>query len=150
MHIREPDDAALEALDVRAMLARLVRTNWDDPLFIPDEQVFRMVGCARSANDEARVGMLSRVLSRRLLGLAKSFALRSGIYPGIIGNVDETAEELSQYVWGCLVKRPDDASHAEKLRAILQASRDGLPTAAAGQEAQASGEHRCHGRLRWG
>ncbi len=114
MHTREPDDAAVEALDVRSMLARLARTDWNDPLFIPDEQVFRMFGRARGAEDQARVGMLSRVLSRRLLSLAKGFAVRSGIYPGIIGNLDQAAEELSQYVWDCLIKRPGDASHAER------------------------------------
>jgi len=59
--------------------------------------------------------MLSRVLSRRLLSLAKGFAVRSGIYPGNIGNLDQAAEELSQYVWECLVARPGDAAHAEKL-----------------------------------
>jgi len=75
MHTQEPDDMAVEALDVRAMLARLALTNWDDPLFIPDEQVFRMFGRARRAKNEARVGMLARVLSRRLLSLAKGFAL---------------------------------------------------------------------------
>lgn len=113
MHTREPDDAAVEALDVRAMLARLARTDWNDALFIPDEQVFRMFRRARGAKDGARVGLLSRVLSRRLLSLAKGFAVRSGIYPGIIGNLDQAADELSQYVWDCLVRRPGDASHAE-------------------------------------
>lgn len=115
MHTQAPDnDAAVAALDVRDILARLARTDWNDPLYIPDEQVFRMFGRARIERDEARVGMLSRVLSRRLLSLAKGFAVRSGIYPGIIGNLDQAAEELSQFVWDCLVKRPGDASHAEK------------------------------------
>ncbi len=90
--------------------------DWEhDPLFIPDEQVFRMFGRARDAGNASRVGMLSRVLSRRLLSLAKGFAVRSGIYPGNIGNLDQAAEELSQYVWECLVARPGDAAHAEKL-----------------------------------
>lgn len=115
MHKREPD-AAVEALDDRALLARLARTDWEhDPLFIPDEQVFRMFGRAREAGSTSRVGMLSRVLSRRLLSLAKGFAVRSGIYPGNIGRLDQAAEELSQYVWECLVTRPGDAAHAEKL-----------------------------------
>lgn len=114
MHIREPDDATAETLDVRSLFARLARTDWNDPLFISDEQVFRMFGRARIAEDKARVGMLSRVLSRRMLSLAKGFAVRSGIYPGIIGDLDQAAEDLSQYVWDCLVKRPGDASHAEK------------------------------------
>lgn len=115
MHTREPD-AVIEALDDRALLARLARRDWEhDPLFIPDEQVFRMFGRARGAGNASRVGMLSRVLSRRLLSLAKGFAVRSGIYPGNIGNLDQAAEELSQYVWECLVARPGDAAHAEKL-----------------------------------
>ncbi len=115
MHKRE-SDAAVEALDDRALLARLARTDWGhDPLFIPDEQVFRIFGRAREAGNTSRVGMLSRVLSRRLLSLAKGFAVRSGIYPGNIGNLDQAAEELSQYVWECLVTRPGDAAHAEKL-----------------------------------
>jgi hypothetical protein len=119
MHTREPDDAAIEALDVRTMLARLARTDWNDPLFIPDEQVFRMFRRAREAENENRMGMLSRVLSRRLLSLGKGFAVRSGIYPGIIGNLDQAAEELSQYVWDCLVKRPGDAAYAEKRFGLL-------------------------------
>ncbi|VBY40118.1 RNA polymerase factor sigma-70 [Burkholderia pseudomallei] len=69
---------------------------------------------ARDAGDERRLGMFARVLSRRLLSLAKGFAARSGIYPGSIGNLDQAAEELSQYVWECLVTRPGDAAHAEK------------------------------------
>ena len=115
MYTREPD-AAVEALDDRALLARLARTDWEhDPLFIPDEQVFRMFRRARDAENTSRAGILSRVLSRRMLGLAKGFAVRSGIYPGNIGNIDQAAEELSQYVWECLVTRPGDAAHAEKL-----------------------------------
>ncbi|MBS0466241.1 MAG: response regulator transcription factor [Proteobacteria bacterium] len=116
MYTQESDDAAVEPLDDRSLLVRLARTDWqNDPLFIPDEQVFRMFRRARAAGNESRVGMLSRVLSRRLLNLAKGFAVRSGIYPGSIGNLDQAAEELSQYVWECLVTRPGDATHAEKL-----------------------------------
>lgn len=115
MHTREPD-SAVEALDDRSLLTRLTRTDWEhDPLFISDEQVFLMFRRARDAGNESRLGMLSRVLSRRLLSLAKGFAVRSGIYPGSIGNLDQAAEELSQYVWECLVTRPGDAAHAEKL-----------------------------------
>ncbi|MGE8452000.1 MAG: RNA polymerase sigma factor [Pseudomonadales bacterium] len=111
MYTQESDDAAVEPLDDRSLLVRLARTDWqNDPLFIPDEQVFRMFRRARAAGNESRVGMLSR-----LLNLAKGFAVRSGIYPGSIGNLDQAAEELSQYVWECLVTRPGDAAHAEKL-----------------------------------
>lgn len=116
MNKQVPDDAAIEALDVRALLARLARTDWEnDPLFVADELVFRMFGRARKAKDEARVGMLSRVLSRRLLSLAGGFVVRSGIFPGLIGDRDQAADELAQYVWDCLVKRPGDAAHAERL-----------------------------------
>ncbi|MDN8617980.1 RNA polymerase sigma factor [Variovorax ginsengisoli] len=115
MYTREPD-SAVEALDDRSLLARLARTDWEhDPRFIPDEQVFLMFRRARDVGNESRLGVLSRVLSRRLLSLAKGFAVRSGIYPGSIGNLDQAAEELSQYVWECLVTRPGDAAHAEKL-----------------------------------
>ncbi|MDM4765974.1 sigma-70 region 4 domain-containing protein [Pelomonas sp. SE-A7] len=119
MQTQEPD-SAIEALDVRALLARLARTDWqNDPLFIPDEQVFRMFRRAREAGNEHRMGMLIRVLSRRLLSLATGFAVRSAIYPGIIGNLDQAAEELSQFVWDCLVKRPGDAAYAEKRFGLL-------------------------------
>jgi RNA polymerase sigma factor (sigma-70 family) len=50
-----------------------------------------------------------------LLSLAKGFAVRSGIFPGSIGNLEQAAEELSQYVWECLVTRTGDAEHAERL-----------------------------------
>ncbi|HOV57955.1 MAG TPA: sigma-70 family RNA polymerase sigma factor [Rhodanobacteraceae bacterium] len=115
MYTREPD-SVVEALDDSSLLVRLARTDWEhDPLFISDEQVFLMFRRARDAENESRLGMLSRVLSRRLLSLAKGFAVRSGIYPGSIGNLDQAAEELSQYLWECLVTRPGDAAHAEKL-----------------------------------
>jgi RNA polymerase sigma factor (sigma-70 family) len=115
MQIQEPDPA-VEALDDQSLRARLARKDWqNDPLFVPDEQVFRMFRSARNVGKESRVGILSRVLSQRLLSLAKGFAVRSGIYPGAIGNLDQAAEELSQYVWECLVTRPGDAAHAEKL-----------------------------------
>lgn len=116
MYIQESDDAVVEPLDDLSLLIRLARKDWhNDPLFIPNEQIFRMFRRARAAGNKSRVGMLSRVLSQRLLTLAKSFAVRSGVYPGIIGNLDQAAEELSQYVWECLVARPSDAAHAEKL-----------------------------------
>ena len=115
MHTQQPD-SALEALDDHSLRAKLARTDWaHDPMFVPDEQVFRMFRRARDNGDKGRIGTLSRVLSERLLGLAKGFAVRSGIYPGNIGNLDQAAEELSQYVWDCLIKRPGDAAHAEGL-----------------------------------
>ena len=114
MHTEEPD-SAIEALDEPTLRARLARKDWEhDPLFVPDERIFRLFRRAREKGDEGRIGMLTRVLSKRLLGLAKGFAVRSGIYPGNIGNLDQAAEELSQYVWDCLIKRPADAAHAEE------------------------------------
>lgn len=115
MDTQQPD-ADVEALPDPSLRAKLARTDWErDPEFVPDEQIFRLFRRAREAGDKARIGLLSRTLSQRLLKLAKGFAVRSGIYPGIIGNLDQAAEELSQYVWECLVTRPGDAAHAEKL-----------------------------------
>lgn len=115
MH-RQESDSALEALPDTILCARLARTDWEhDPEFVPDEQVFRQFRRACEAGDEGRAGLLSRTLSRRLLSLAKGFAARSGIFPRVIGNLDQAAEELSQYVWECLVTRPGDSAHAEKL-----------------------------------
>lgn len=114
-HVQEPD-SALEALDEPSLRSRLARTDWEhDSLYVSDEQVFRLFGGARASGDKGRIGLLSRVLSKRLLRLAKAFAVRSGVYPGNIGNLDQAAEELAQYVWECLVTRPGDAAHAEKL-----------------------------------
>ena len=114
MYTRE-SDSAVEDLDDRSLMARLARSDWKhDALFVRDEQVFRMFRRAREAGNKRRQGMLSMALSRRLLTLAKGFAVRSGIYPGSIGNLDQAAEELSQYVWECLVTRPGDAAHAEQ------------------------------------
>jgi len=114
MHTSEPD-AAIEALNDRLLRARLARTDWKhDPMFVSDEHVFRMFRRARDAKNAGRIGLFSEVLSRRLLSLARGFAVRSGIYPGSIGNLDQAAEELSQFVWECLVTRPPDAAYAEK------------------------------------
>lgn len=114
MHTQEPD-SVVEALDDRSLHARLARKDWEhDSQFVSDEQVFRLFRRARDTGNTDRIGLLSRVLSRRLLCLAKGFAVRSGIYPGNIGNLDQAAEELSQYVWECLLTRPKDAAHAEK------------------------------------
>lgn len=109
-------DADVEALPDPGLRARLARTDWErDPEFVPDEQVFRLFRRAREVGDKGRMGLLSRTLSQRLLKLAKGFAVRSGIVPGILGDLDQAAAELSQYVWECLVTRPGDAAHAEKL-----------------------------------
>lgn len=115
MHTRDLD-SALEALPEPTLRDRLARTDWEhDSEFVPDEQVFRLFRRAREAGDKGRMGLFSRILSIRLLSLAKGFALRSGIFPGIIGTLNQAAEELSQYVWECIVTRSGDATHAEKL-----------------------------------
>lgn len=115
MHTQEPD-SALEALDDRSLRTRLARTDWKrDSQYISTEQVFRLFGRARATENHGRMGLLSAVLSRRLLVLAKAFAVKSGIYPGNIGDLNQAAEEISQFVWECLVTRPGDAAHAEKL-----------------------------------
>lgn len=115
MHVQEPD-STLAALDEHSLRARLARADWEcDALYVSTEQVFRLFSRARATGDKGRIGVLSGVLSRRLLGLAKAFAVRSGIYPGNIGDLSQAAEELAQYVWECLITRPGDAAHAEKL-----------------------------------
>lgn len=113
MHTQQ-DDSALEALDDQLLRARLARRDWEnDPQFVPDEQVLRLFRHAEATGNPTRVGLLSRELGRRMLGHAKGFAYRSGIYRSF-GNLDQAAEELSQYVWECLIKRPGDAAHAER------------------------------------
>jgi DNA-directed RNA polymerase specialized sigma24 family protein len=108
-------DASLEALPDDILRHRLARTNWTtDPAYISNEQIFRLLHRARQAGNQRQVETFASALCRRLLSLAKGFVVRSGIYPGIIGNHDQAAEELSQYVWDCLLKRPGDATHAEK------------------------------------
>lgn len=113
MHI-QADDSALEALDDQSLRARLARHDWkNDPQVVPDEQVFRLFRHAKAAGDLARVGLLSRELGRRMLGRAKGFAYRSGIYRSF-GSLDQAAEEISQYVWERLIKQPKEAAYAEK------------------------------------
>lgn len=109
-------DSALEALPDSVVRTRLARTDWKcDPEFVSDEQLFRLFRRAKDAGNQGRIGMFSGVLSRRLLALARGFAVRSGIYPQNIGDLNQASEELSQYVWECMVTRPKDAAHAEKL-----------------------------------
>ncbi|MBD8524359.1 RNA polymerase sigma factor [Pseudomarimonas arenosa] len=114
MDTPEPD-STLEALSSTALNARLALTDWEnDTEFVKHEQVFRLFRRANDSGDRARAGQLSAALSRRLLRLSKGFAVQSGIYPGNIDNLDQAAEEISQFVWECLVARPKDAAHAEE------------------------------------
>ena len=111
----EEHDSALEGLDDQSLRARLLRNDWkDDSQYIKTEQVFRLFTRARISQNQERLGLLSDVLSRRLLVLAKGFASRSGIISGNSSNLEQAAEELSQFVWECLLSRPNDAEHAEK------------------------------------
>jgi DNA-directed RNA polymerase specialized sigma24 family protein len=109
-------DLTLEALSDSALRTRLAREDWEnDPEYIPSEQVFRLFRRAREADNRLRMGLISWVLSRRLLGLARGYCIIGGIVPGIISDLRQASEELSQFVWECLVTRPKDAAHAEKL-----------------------------------
>lgn len=108
-------DLTLEALPDSALRTRLVREDWEsDPEYIPSEQVFRLFRRARKAENHSRMGLTSWALSRRLLGLARGYCVKGGIVPGIIVDLRQASEELSQFVWECLVTRPKDAEHAEK------------------------------------
>ncbi len=110
----QPDDAVLEALDDQSLRDRLARSDWKgDPQFVADEQVFRLFRRAETTGAPTRVGLLSRELGRRMLGHAKGFAYRSGIYR-IFESLDHAAEELSQFIWERLIMQPKDAAHAGK------------------------------------
>lgn len=108
-------DSAIEGLPSDVLRTRLTRVDWEnDPDYIPNEQVFRLFRRARENENHSRVALLSEMLSRRLLVLARGFLIRTSIVPGIIGDLRQASEELSQYVWECLVTRPKDAAYAEK------------------------------------
>lgn len=114
MQIRATD-LTLEVLSDSALRTRLAREDWgNDPEYIPSEQVFRLFRRARKTDNRPRMGLISGALSRRLLGLARGYCIKGGIVPGIIGDLRQASEELSQFVWECLVTRPKDAEHAEK------------------------------------
>lgn len=123
MDTPEPD-SNLEALSTAALNTRLALTDWEhDTEFIRHEQVFRLFRRANDSGDRARAGQLLAALSRRLLGLSKGFAIQSGIYPRNIHDLNQAAEEISQFVWECLVTRPKDAAHAEEYFGQLFARR---------------------------
>jgi len=114
MRVDETDES-IEALDDWPLRKRLARDKWQtDAEYISNEQLFRLFRRARDANNCLREGLLSEALSRRILALAQGFAIRSKIVPGLIGDIREAANELSQYVWDCLLSRPDGASHAQQ------------------------------------
>jgi RNA polymerase sigma factor (sigma-70 family) len=108
-------DAALAALPDPDLKARLARTDWEnDPEYVTDEQVFRLFRLARKARDMPRTTLFMESLCRRLLERARAFAVRSGIYLGLMGGLDDAGQELAQFVWDSLTKSPTDAVHAER------------------------------------
>lgn len=110
-----PTDAALAALPDPDLKARLARTDWEnDPEYVSDEQVFRLFRLARKERDMPRTTLFMESLCRRLLERARAFAVRSGIYPGLMGGLDDAGQELAQFVWDRLTKSPTDAEHAER------------------------------------
>ncbi len=114
MNIQVPD-LTLEGLPDPDLRARLLCSDWENnPEFISNEQVFRLFQRAREIGNKTRVGLTSRILSQRLFSLAKGFAVRSGIFPGNIENLDDAAEQISHFILECLIANPKDAAHAEK------------------------------------
>jgi hypothetical protein len=114
MYTREPD-AVLEALDERSLRARLARTDWErDPLFVADEQVFRLFGRARAKGDAARIGLFAKAFNERLLGRSRKFVLRARIFPGLIDDLKRATYELASCIWDQLLSNANDAAHAEK------------------------------------
>jgi DNA-directed RNA polymerase specialized sigma24 family protein len=114
MHTREPD-TVLEALDNRALRARLARTDWErDPLFVADEQVFSLFRRARAKGDAARIGLFAEAFNERLLARSRKFVLRAQIFPGLIDDLKRATHELASSIWDQLLSNGNDAAHAEK------------------------------------
>ena len=108
-------DAAIEALDGRALRARLARKDWrNDPLFVSDEQVFSQFMVARAKNDKARLGFLAEALNERLLEHSRKFALKMRMVPGLIDAPRRAALEIASCMWEHLLASASDAAHAEK------------------------------------
>lgn len=108
-------DAAAEAIDGRALRARLARRDRrNDPLFIPDEQVFSQFRVARANNDKARLGLLAEALNERLLERSRTFALKMRMVPGLIDDPRRAALEIASCIWEHLLASASDAAHAEK------------------------------------
>jgi DNA-directed RNA polymerase specialized sigma24 family protein len=114
MHTSEAD-AAVEALDDRSLRVRLARKDWrNDPLFIPDEQVFSQFRVARAKDDKARLGLLAEALNERLLEHSRKFALKMRMVPGLIDDPRRAALEIASCTWEHLLASASDAAHAEK------------------------------------
>ena len=114
MHTSEAH-AAVEALDGHALRARLARKDWqNDPLFVPDEQVFSQFRIARAKNDRARLGLLAEALNERLLEHSRKFALMVRMVPGLIDDPRRAALEIASCIWEHLLASASDAAHAER------------------------------------
>ena len=95
---------SLDNLADRELVERLDCADWDDPLFISEEQLVQQFQVARAAGNTTRVGLFSSELSRRMLRRSRSFALKNNLVPQHFSHLDEAAHELSAYVWERLLK----------------------------------------------
>lgn len=95
---------SLDNLADRELVERLGCADWDDPLFISEEQLVQQFQVARAAGNTIRVGLFSSELSRRMLRRSRSFALKNTLVPQHFSHLDEAAHELSAYVWERLLK----------------------------------------------
>ncbi len=108
-------DLELEALSDRELKKRLDFEDWKDVVrHVPDEVVFRLFRRAQQAGNTQRIGLLSEALSRRILARARDFAAKSGIYPGVIGDLDDASQEIGQALWERLTNSESDVRHAER------------------------------------
>lgn len=105
----------LKDLSNAELKKRISRTDWqNDVLYVSDERVFALLRLAREAGDKHRVGIVTEALSTRIFAKASGFALRSGIVPGLIGDLNDAAAELASYVWDKVLGSSADAMHTEK------------------------------------
>lgn len=94
---------------------RLAFEDWKDEVHhIKDEVVFGLFLLTKQVGDKQRIGDLSEVLTRRILVRARGFVFKSGIYPGMMSDLDDAASELTQYFWDKLITSDSDAVHAER------------------------------------
>lgn len=108
------DDDELETLPDDELRKRLSYEDWQHTdLHISDERIFTLLRLSREAGNKKRVGIASEALSRRILARARSFAVQSRIFPGLIGDLDDAATELGSYVWEKILGTPNNAAHAE-------------------------------------
>ena len=109
------EDSVLAALPTAELCSRLEREDWkSDPLFVSNEQLFRLWSQARAGCDEKRLGILAAHLSRRMIALSRSYVLRLGLVARLGGDVKKASEQLAQFVWECLIRRANDAAHAKR------------------------------------